>query len=54
MYQFVHLGDIVIAITTYAGKTVKGHAKCHIDDTFDPAFGEQLAMARCKEARGSC
>lgn len=49
MYQFVHLGDIVIAITTYAGKTVKGYAKCHVDDTFDPAFGEQLAMARCNK-----
>ena len=47
MYQFIHLGDIVIAITTYAGKTVKGYAKCHSDDTFNAEFGERLAMARC-------
>lgn len=50
MYQFVHLSDnSVVAITTYAGKTVKGHSKCHTDDTYDPEFGEKLAMARCNK-----
>lgn len=47
MYKFIHLGNVVIAITTYAGKTVKACAKCHSDDTFDAEFGEKLAQARC-------
>ena len=47
MYKFVHTGNMVIAITTYAGKTVKGYAKCHLSDTFDQEFGEKLAKARC-------
>ena len=47
MYKFAYVGNLVIAITTYAGKTVKAFAKCHSDDTFDREFGEKLAMARC-------
>jgi hypothetical protein len=47
MYKFIHLGNVVIAITTYAGKTVKAYAKCHSDDRFDVEFGEKLAQARC-------
>ena len=47
MYKFIHFGNMVIAITTYAGKTVKAYAKCHSDDTFDVEFGENLAKARC-------
>lgn len=50
MYKFVHLSDnSVVAITTYAGKTVKCYSKCHTDDTYDPEFGEKLAMARCNK-----
>ena len=47
MYKFIHLGNVVIAITTYAGKTVKAYAKCHSDDQFNVEFGEKLAQARC-------
>ena len=46
MYKFAYVGNIVIAITSYAGKTVKAYAKCHSTDTFDREFGEKLAMAR--------
>ena len=48
MYKFVHLKNRVIAISTYAGKTVKGEAACHPDDEFDTEFGEKLAEARCR------
>lgn len=37
----------VIAISTYAGKVVKGKAKCHANDTFNEAKGAELAIARC-------
>ena len=39
----------VVAISTYAGKTVKGYAKCHPDDTWDWEKGKALAIARCAE-----
>lgn len=37
----------VIAISTYAGKTVRGVAKCHDSDTFSLDKGKMLAAARC-------
>lgn len=37
----------VIAVSTYAGKEVRGVAKCDPRDTFDLDFGKQLAAARC-------
>ena len=37
----------VVAISTYAGKTVKGYAKCDPIDTFDIEKGKKLAAARC-------
>lgn len=40
---------MVIAVSTYAGKTVKGYAKCDPRDTFDIEAGKQLAAARCAE-----
>ena len=48
-YTFIHLKDKIIAISTYAGRTVKGIAKCSPEDSFDPAAGEKLAAARCNE-----
>lgn len=39
----------VVAISTYAGKTVKGYAKCHPDDVWDWEKGKALAIARCAE-----
>ena len=48
-------GDI-IAVSSYAGKTVKGVAKLHPNDAFDEEFGKELAVARCavKVAKKRC
>ena len=40
----------VIAVSTYAGRTVKGVAKCDPHDTFDLEAGKKLAAARCNLA----
>lgn len=37
----------VIAISSYAGKTVKGVATCSPEDKFSQTYGEKLATARC-------
>lgn len=37
----------VIAISTYAGRYVKGVAKCDPRDEFDIEKGKELAAARC-------
>lgn len=37
----------VVALSTYAGRVVRGVAKCRDDDTFDLEKGKQLAAARC-------
>lgn len=39
----------IVAVSSFAGQTVKGYADCHPNDEFDPAFGEMLASARCAE-----
>ena len=39
--------SVVIALSTYAGKVVKGVAKCIATDPFDLEKGKQLAAARC-------
>jgi hypothetical protein len=36
-----------IAVSTYAGKTIKGIAKTDPRDKFDRVFGMELAAARC-------
>lgn len=36
-----------IAVTRYAGKSVRAVAKCDPVDKFDGAYGERLATARC-------
>lgn len=43
------VGPTIIAISTYAGKTVKGYSRCHPNDFehYDTAYGNQLAAARC-------
>lgn len=38
----------VIATSTYAGRTVRGVAKCSDEDKFDLEKGKQLAAARCE------
>lgn len=44
---FTNSKNEIIAVSTYAGKTVKGVAKCDPRDSFDKSKGEQLAIARC-------
>lgn len=46
-YRFVVNGNKVIALSTYAGRTVRGTAICSAEDTFDIEKGKQLAAARC-------
>lgn len=41
---------VVAAASTYAGRTVKGYAKCDPTDTFDRDQGVKLAAARCNRA----
>jgi coenzyme F420-reducing hydrogenase delta subunit len=38
---------VVVALSTYAGKTVKGVAKCSPEDKFDFDTGKNIAEARC-------
>ncbi len=49
MYRYVENGNTVIAISSYAGKTVKGVAKCDPNDEFNLESGKKLAAARCNE-----
>ena len=46
-YKYIETPNKVIALSTYAGKTVRGVAKCHPNDTFNVEFGRKLAAARC-------
>lgn len=39
----------IIAMSTYAGETVKGKAICHISDNYNEEAGIKLAVARCAE-----
>ena len=39
----------VVAVSSFAGKVVKGYADCHPNDEFDLAYGVALASARCAE-----
>lgn len=48
-YKYVVTPNKIIAISTYAGRTVRGIAKCHPNDKFDEEFGKKLAAARCNK-----
>lgn len=49
-YKFYNDGkNKIVAVSTYAGKSVRGVAKCDPRDNFDMTKGEDLAMARCAE-----
>ena len=37
----------VVAVSTYAGRKVRGVAKCAPEDAFDVEKGKNLAIARC-------
>lgn len=45
-YRFYQSDNKVIAVSTYAGKTVRGVAKCDPEDTFSLEDGKELAAAR--------
>ena len=48
-YRFYVAGRKVIAVSSYAGKTVRGCSICHPEDKFDLETGKRLAAARCNE-----
>lgn len=48
-YRYVMVGRKIIALSTYAGKTVRGVAICSEHDQFDVEKGKALAAARCNE-----
>lgn len=48
-YKFYTNGSRVIAVSTYAGRTVRGVANCHDGDEFSLEKGKELAALRCAE-----
>ncbi len=48
-YRYVVTPNKVIALSTYAGRTVRGIAKCHPNDEFNEEYGKKLAAARCNQ-----
>ena len=46
-YRVYETPNEVIAVSSFAGKTVRAVAKCHPNDTFDTEKGVALATARC-------
>ena len=47
MYKYVYHKNMVIAISSFAGKAVKGVAKCNPEDGYVKELGELIAKARC-------
>lgn len=39
----------IAAVSSFAGKPVKGYADCHPSDAFDAEYGQVLAATRCAE-----
>ena len=39
--------NVIVAASTFAGKVVKGYAKCDPSDTYSLEKGKELAAARC-------
>lgn len=48
-YQTFRDGNKIIVVSQYAGRRVKGYAKCNPADSFDYNKGEDLATLRCDE-----
>ena len=46
-YKYYTNGNKVYAVSTYAGKTVRGSATCHETDEFNEEVGKKLAALRC-------
>lgn len=47
MYKFYYSNNKVICVSSFAGRTIRGVAKCSPNDTFNKETGEKLAQARC-------
>ena len=48
-YKYYQAGNKVIAVSSFAGRTVRGVAKCAPNDEFDLEKGKKLAALRCNE-----
>jgi hypothetical protein len=48
-YKYYQAGNKVIAVSSFAGRTVRGVAKCNPKDEFDLEKGKKLAAFRCNE-----
>ena len=48
-YRFYQAGNKIIAVSTYAGKLVRGVSICHPEDIYNLDTGKRLAAARCNE-----
>lgn len=48
-YKYIVHGNKVICLSTFAGKAVRGIARCAPCDEFDVEKGKKLATARCAE-----
>lgn len=46
-YKYYNSDNKVIAVSTFAGKPVRGVAKCNPNDTFSLEDGKALAEVRC-------
>ncbi len=48
-YRYYTAGNKTICVSSYAGKKVRGIAKCSPEDQFDAEYGRKLAQLRCDE-----
>ena len=46
-YRFYKQGRKIIAVSTYAGRTVRGIASCNPVDEYNEEVGKQIAAGRC-------
>lgn len=47
-YKYFTNGEnMVVAVSSYKGRTIRGVAKCSEEDEFDLETGKKLAAARC-------
>lgn len=46
-YKFYYNNKTIYAVSSYAGRTVKGISTCADDDKYDEEYGKELAVARC-------
>lgn len=46
-FYFDKKNSTIICVSSFAGKTIKGYAKCHPNDDFNEDLGKELAKLRC-------